>query len=292
MHLVCTDCGPSGPKIAKGPALHLHVLIQRGAWSLKSLKEKLISPAVFALQWLQGKYTFDTHAIEWKIGYKFLQKQPDGHNKAIGYLSRSLTHAERAYDIFHLECLAVVCAKQLSLPYHECTQFTIWADHDAVKWILDLVNATGKLPNGGCCCSKWNSKSLIAPELSIRQSAHCCEKLQLAKSAIQSTVRYQSCQSTPHRKMKVMDAWNARTSSTAARTLAVAPHPQGKRTQMPNYNAKGRYNHTSTNKSSNQTGQWRLLPKRGRHSGDTQVVLLISRRHDILPSTALLDYTV
>lgn len=90
-------------------------------------------------------YTVDTGACDKRLGCELHQKQPEGQNRPIGFLSRSQTGAVRVYDTTHRKRLALVCAVLLPLLYLQGTRFTIQTDHDSLKFILNLAYATGKL---------------------------------------------------------------------------------------------------------------------------------------------------
>ena len=112
--------------------------------SFLELKKRLVSPPVFALPRPNGRYVIDTDACEYQVGCVLLQEQ-EGQLHPIGYWSRSLTKAERAYDTTQRECLAVVWAIFTLRPYLEMKQFTLRTDHDSLRWILNLSDATGRL---------------------------------------------------------------------------------------------------------------------------------------------------
>ena len=69
----------------------------------------------------------------------------DGTIHPIGYFSRSLNKAEKNYDTTQRECLGIVWAVLLLRPYLEGTRFLLRTDHDSLKWIMGMSEATGKL---------------------------------------------------------------------------------------------------------------------------------------------------
>lgn len=70
-----------------------------------------------------------------------MQEQPDGKKKRAIFWARTMTAAEQRYNTTHGERLAVI----LGCPYLEGHKCTIRTSHDAMKWILTLTAATGKL---------------------------------------------------------------------------------------------------------------------------------------------------
>ena len=63
----------------------------------------------------------------------------------IGFWSRSLTEAEINYSVGEKECLAVVWAIQVLRPYLDITHFDLYTDHQSLKWIFNLSDASGRL---------------------------------------------------------------------------------------------------------------------------------------------------
>ena len=113
--------------------------------AVDALKEKLTSTPVLALPRATGQFTIDTDACDYQVGCVLLQRQDDDSLRPIGYWSRTLNPAETRYDTTHKECLAVVWAVLMLRPYVEGTHFVVRTDHQALKWILDLKESTGRL---------------------------------------------------------------------------------------------------------------------------------------------------
>lgn len=139
---LCTYRGPTQQKLRKDEARTFETLDETGLLSVQTLQPKLMSPPVSALLRSPGRYLIDTDRCRKQISCVLLQQQPDGHDKPIGYWSRSLNTAVHAYGTKDRECLRVVWAVLLLRPYLEDSRFTIRADHDALKWILNLADAS------------------------------------------------------------------------------------------------------------------------------------------------------
>lgn len=63
----------------------------------------------------------------------------------IWYCYRTLKTEERAYETTHRECLAVIWAVLILRSYLKGSRFTIRTDHQALRWILNMSDATGKM---------------------------------------------------------------------------------------------------------------------------------------------------
>jgi len=63
----------------------------------------------------------------------------------VGFWSHSLNAAERNYSTTERECLAVAWESLLLRPFVEGTRFTVRTDHAALKWMLHMDSAHGRL---------------------------------------------------------------------------------------------------------------------------------------------------
>ena len=113
--------------------------------AFEELKRRLTEAPILALPRRHGAYALDTDASAGQVGAVLLQEQPDQSTRPVGYWSRSLNVAERNYSTTEWECLAVVWASLLLRPYIEGTRFTVRTDHAALKWMLHMDGAYGRL---------------------------------------------------------------------------------------------------------------------------------------------------
>ena len=63
----------------------------------------------------------------------------------VGFWSRSVTPAEKNYSTGEQKCLAIVWAVQLLRPYLEHTHFDLYTDHIALRWIMNMTDASSRL---------------------------------------------------------------------------------------------------------------------------------------------------
>lgn len=92
-----------------------------------------------------------------------LQNQITGTKRLVGYWYESLNAAQTACYTTRGESYAVIWAVKLSCPYREGKLFTVCANHDSLKWILNLVDGIGMF-------ARWRLRKLEV-ELDIVHSA-------------------------------------------------------------------------------------------------------------------------
>jgi hypothetical protein len=92
------------------------------------------------------EYPFEIHCdvSDFALGVVLCQII-DGQEKVIGYYSRLLRNAEKNYPITQKECLSVVWGMKKLRPYLYGKPFIVRTDHAALKWLLNLKDATGRL---------------------------------------------------------------------------------------------------------------------------------------------------
>ena len=77
--------------------------------AFKELKNKIISQPVLSLPKREGKFQVETDTLGYAIGGVLFQEQ-EGKWKLIAFLSRTMQLAERNYEIYDKELLAIVKA--------------------------------------------------------------------------------------------------------------------------------------------------------------------------------------
>jgi RNase H-like domain found in reverse transcriptase len=113
--------------------------------AFNTLREKLLSPPVLALPRATGNLWLNTIASNGQLGTCLLQEQPNGQTIPLGYWSRTMNTADRNYFTTEKECLAIVWAVTHLRPYTEGNSFTVQMDHHALRWVMNLSDAQGRL---------------------------------------------------------------------------------------------------------------------------------------------------
>lgn len=85
-----------------------------------------------------------------------LQKQQDDTVKLVGYWSRSLNYFERRYDSTQREFLPIVQVLTLVRPYLEKNQFIIRTEHASRRWILNVLDRSGRFAQWRLCLFEFS----------------------------------------------------------------------------------------------------------------------------------------
>ena len=76
--------------------------------TFETLKTRVTSEPILAHPELDKQFELEVDTSGFAVGAVLLQKKPDGKKHPIAYYSSTLNAAERNYDIFDLELLAIV----------------------------------------------------------------------------------------------------------------------------------------------------------------------------------------
>jgi len=79
------------------------------------------------------------------IGVIFGQLDDKSKEYVIAYASRSNNKVDSNYFSYEWECLVVVWAVIHFKPYLYGTKFTLYTDHQLIKWLMTNDKLTGKL---------------------------------------------------------------------------------------------------------------------------------------------------
>ncbi|BHF62451.1 hypothetical protein SprV_0200543300 [Sparganum proliferum] len=116
--------------------------------SFQTLKDKLCSTPILVFPDISndaGKFILDTDASDTAIGAVLSQQQPDGTERVIQCLSRSLTKAERRYCVTRKEMLALTHFVEECRPYLQYRPFVVRTDHSALTWLRNFKNPEGQV---------------------------------------------------------------------------------------------------------------------------------------------------
>lgn len=117
--------------------------------SFNKLKDCLISAPILKCPNYDLPFEVHTDSSDYGVG-ALLTQTLDGVEYPIAYMSKSLSAQERNYSVTEREALAVVIALEHWRCYLDTgLKFTVYTDHSALKWFLNLNNPTGRLARWG-----------------------------------------------------------------------------------------------------------------------------------------------
>jgi hypothetical protein len=136
---------PLNSYLTKGKPALLGKLSSEALVAFDTLRQRLLNTPILALSRRAGYFWLDTDASDSQLGGCLFQEQLTGPNLPLGFCSRTLKAAERNYSTTERECLAIVWAVTHIRPYLEGVEFTVLTDHHAMRWVMNLAEAQGRL---------------------------------------------------------------------------------------------------------------------------------------------------
>ncbi len=97
------------------------------------------------------------------IGVILGQLDEEGKEYVITYASWSNNKAESNYSSYEGECLVVVWAVIHFRPYFYGTNFTLYTDHQLIKWLMTNDKLTGKLVHWALILQEYEFKVIHRP---------------------------------------------------------------------------------------------------------------------------------
>ncbi len=110
-----------------------------------TLKEKLSEFPILRRPNFSKVFILHTDRSALGIGVILGQLDEEGKEYVIAYASQSNNKAENNYSSYEGECLTVVWAVIHFRPYIYGTNFTLYIDHQPIKWLMTNNKLTGKL---------------------------------------------------------------------------------------------------------------------------------------------------
>jgi len=108
------------------------------------LKTSLCTAPILAYPDFTQEFILHVDASDHALGYVLAQKQND-KEVVIAYAGRDLNPAERNYSATEREALGVVAAIKRFRPYLHGQKFIVYTDHNALKWLMNIKDPSGKL---------------------------------------------------------------------------------------------------------------------------------------------------
>ena len=124
----------------------LNALTKKGVdfkWGLEEqhtfdqLKRHITSKPMLAHPWLDEPFELEVDALGNAMGTVLLQRQPDSKKKPINFLSKTFNQAQRNYDIFDHEFLAMMLRHSRLLLVGSPHKVIVKTDHNNLRYWRD-----------------------------------------------------------------------------------------------------------------------------------------------------------
>ena len=113
--------------------------------AFERLKDALTTAPVLVYPDYSKQFIVSTDASSIAVGAVLSQKDDNGREHPIHYASRSLNSAEKNYSAFERETLGVVFALKKFRHYLIAQKFTLFTDHEALKYALNMKDPHGRI---------------------------------------------------------------------------------------------------------------------------------------------------
>jgi len=137
-------------------------------WSLGSFQHtqgKAFRVPHFEKTWFQQGF-HSTHWLECSWYWNYYWPTWWGSKEyVIAYASRSNNKADNNYSSYKGECLVVVWAIIHFRPYLYGTNFTLYTDHQPIKWLMTNDKLTGKLARWALLLQEYEFKVIHWPRI-------------------------------------------------------------------------------------------------------------------------------
>ena len=120
------------------------------------LKIKLLSPPILRHPDLSRPFILKTDACKVGFGGILAQKDDQGREYVVRYCSKKTSGAEVNYSATDLECQAVVTFIKKLHAYLAGQKFTLITDHQALKYLMNSKDLTGKLARNALLLQEYD----------------------------------------------------------------------------------------------------------------------------------------
>jgi len=126
--------------------------------AFNTLKERLSKFPIMRRPNFSKVFILHTNCSALGIGAILGQLDEKGKEYVIAYASRNNNKAESNYSSYEGECLVIVWAVIHFRPYFYGTNFTLYTDHQPIKWLMTNDKLTGKLVRCALVLQKYEFK--------------------------------------------------------------------------------------------------------------------------------------
>ena len=113
--------------------------------AFEHLKEQLCTAPVLHSPDFSLPFEIHCDASHTGVGGVLMQKNSDGNDVPIAFMSRKLNHCQRNYSVTEKECLAAIMCVKKFRAYVEGHEFSIHTDHASLKWLMSQSDLSSRL---------------------------------------------------------------------------------------------------------------------------------------------------
>jgi hypothetical protein len=124
--------------------------------SFDTIKQYLISSPILAIYNPNEECILFTDASKIGLGAVLKQKQSNGKLHPIAYFSKKLLPYQTNYSVSELECLAIVESINFWHHYLYGNKFTVYSDHNCLKWLKSVKKPNSRLFNWSLKLSQYD----------------------------------------------------------------------------------------------------------------------------------------
>jgi hypothetical protein len=144
--------------------------------AFEDLRNRLITPPIFAYPNFDEKILLFTDACDYGIGVVFSQVQNEKEHP-IAYASRQLKDAETRYHTTEKEALAIVYAIEHFKHYLQDKPFEVITNHAALQWLKNQKDGKGRLGRWAIALAGYEIKYRPGR---VHQNADCLSRLKIS----------------------------------------------------------------------------------------------------------------
>lgn len=143
--------------------------------AFQRLKEALCSETIMAYPQVDKPYNLYTDASNHAIGAILVQKDANGVERVIQYVSKQLTEPQKSWSAIEREAFALVFALRKLRPYLQGAEFTVYTDHKPLKSLFcsEIKNTkiqrwASQISDFGCAIEYRKGKNNIRADMLSR----------------------------------------------------------------------------------------------------------------------------
>ncbi len=159
--------------------------------AFNTFKEKLLKFPILRKPDFNKVFILHTYSSALDIGAIFGQLGEKGKEYVIAYASRNNNKDESNYSSYEGECLTIVWAIVHFRPYFYGTKFTLYTDHQPIKWLMTNNKHTSKLVHWALILQEYEFKVIHRPGITHQNTHTMSLPLKISQNPGTTSIRFQ-----------------------------------------------------------------------------------------------------